>query len=296
MRPRHFRMRGTHERAGGCRRVRRVDLHCHTVVSDGTLTPTELVQRARLKGLAAIAVTDHDHLGGLREAWAAGARIGVEVVAGVELSVAHEAGDVHLLGYLVDAEDRALLGRLERLRDVRARRAQLIVAKLQDLGVAIDLEDVAREVASDDQAIGRPHVARALVKRGHASSIQDAFDQWLADGRPAAVPKEKLSAREAIDLVRRAGGVAVLAHAVTLPEDAREPLLRELAKLGLGGVEVDYPKHDAALRAQLRAMADELGLVATGGSDYHGANKPDVELGMVDVDHAVIDELRSRAG
>ena len=274
---------------------KRVDLHAHTVVSDGTLTPADLVLLARRSGLAAVAVTDHDHLGGLAEARAAGEREGVEVVAGVELSVTHPAGDVHLLGYLVDDQDAALLGRLERLRDARAQRAQRIVARLQELGVPLTVEDLAREaMAGGGGAVGRPHVARALVARGFASNIQDAFDQWLADGRPAAVPKEKLTAREAIDLVRGAGGVAVLAHAVTLPEDAREPIVRELAKLGLGGVEVDYPKHDAALRAKLRALADELGLVATGGSDYHGANKPDVGLGMVDVDYAVVDALRGR--
>jgi len=274
---------------------RRVDLHAHTVVSDGTLTPADLVLLARRSGLAAVAVTDHDHLGGLAEARAAGEREGVEVVAGVELSVAHPAGDVHLLGYLVDDQDAALLGRLERLRDVRARRAHLIVERLQESGVPLTLEDLAREAPAQGGAVGRPHVARALVRRGLASSIQDAFDRWLADGRPAAVPKEKLGAREAIALVHGAGGVAVLAHPVTLPEDAREPLLRELARLGLDGVEVDYPRHDEALRRRLRALAGELGLVATGGSDFHGANKPDVALGMVDVDHAVLESLRARA-
>lgn len=275
---------------------RRVDLHAHTVVSDGTLAPADLVALARRTGLAALAVTDHDHLGGVAEAREAGARLGVEVVAGVELSVAHASGDVHLLGYLVDEQDAALLGRLERLRDARAQRAVRIVERLQAAGVPVTLADLAQEAPLQGGAVGRPHVARALVRRGHAASIQDAFDRYLADGRPGAVPKEKLSARDAIALVRGAGGVAVLAHPVTLPEAAREPLLRELAALGLGGVEVDYPKHDDALRARLRGLAEELGLVATGGSDYHGANKPDVALGMVDVDYAVLDALRRRAG
>lgn len=269
-------------------------------MSDGTLSPTELVELAAREGLAALAVTDHDHVGGLAEARRAGARLGVEVVAGIELSVAHEVREFHLLGYLFDEGDPALLAALSSLREARAGRAEQMVARLRGLGVDVSLEDVAREAGPEGGAVGRPHVARALVKRGYASSIQDAFDRYLADGRPAAVPKRKLSAREALGLVHGAGGVAVLAHPVTVVEGRREALVRELAALGLDGIEVVHSKHGPAEVARFRALARELDLVETGGSDFHGENKPDVRLGSgrggnVAVDAGVLDALRTRA-
>lgn len=271
----------------------RADLHAHTTVSDGTLSPTALVELAGRVGLSTIAVTDHDHVGGLDEAREAGARLGVAVIAGIELSVTHPAGDVHLLGYFVDDRSAPLLGELARLREVRERRAALIVERLNALGVAVTLAEVEREAAGG--AVGRPHVARALVTRGAVASVAEAFDRYLADGRPAAVAKAKLSALDAIRLVHGAGGAAVLAHAVTIPEAFREPLVRELAALGLDGLEVLHSKHDAAMRARLAALASELGLVPTGGSDFHGENKPDVPLGSVSVGPEVVASLRGRA-
>lgn len=271
----------------------RADLHAHTTASDGTLSPTALVELAARVGLGAIAVTDHDHVGGLDEARAAGARLGVEVIAGIELSVTHPVGDVHLLGYFVDDRSPPLLAELARLRDVRERRAEIIVERLNALGVAVTLAEVEREAAGG--ALGRPHVARALVKRGAVASVAEAFDRYLADGRPAAVPKAKLSARDAIALLHAAGGVAVLAHAVTIPEASREPLVRELSALGLDGLEVHHSKHDATMREALGALASELRLVPTGGSDFHGENKPDVALGSVTVGAEVVAALRGRA-
>lgn len=280
----------------------RIDLHAHTVVSDGTLTPTQLVELAASSGLVALAVTDHDHTGGLAEARAAGRRLGIEIVTGIELSVEHAVGEFHLLGYLFDEDDAALQAALARFRDVRSARAVRIVERLQALGVDVTLEDVMREVpAGEGASVGRPHVARALMRKGLVGSIQEAFDRWLADGRPAHVEKAKMSAAEAIALVHGAGGVAVLAHPFTVPEPSREALVRELAALGLDGIEVEYPKHDAAERARLRRLAAELGLVATGGSDFHGENKPDVRLGAgigenIRVEADVLEALRTRAG
>lgn len=273
--------------------MRAFDLHAHTVVSDGTLTPTELVEAAARAGLAGIAVTDHDHVGGIDEAREAGRRLGVEVVAGIELSLTHAVGDVHLLGYLFDPEDAVLLARLQELRAARERRAAGIVEKLARLGIAISMEDVAREASGSGRSIGRPHVARVLVSHGHARDIQDAFDKWLGEGRPAFVPKLKLTAREGIHLLRRAGGVASLAHAGLLPAEARAPLVRELAHLGMRAVEVDHPKNDAATRAELRSLASELGLVETGGSDFHGDNKPGQALGCERVPADVVARLNA---
>jgi predicted metal-dependent phosphoesterase TrpH len=270
--------------------MRFCDLHAHTTESDGTLSPTRLVELAAREGLAALAVTDHDTLGALPEARAAGARLGVEVVPGVELSVAHPlAGDVHLLGYFVRETPR-FGARLAGLRDARARRGERIVEKLRALGVDVAMEDVEKA-----PAVGRPHVARALMRKGVVASVQEAFDRYLAEGRPAFVPKEKLDAAEAIGLVHEAGGVAVLAHAGILPERARGPLVRELAALGLDGLEVLHPKNGPEVRERLKGWCGELRLVETGGSDFHGESKPDVRLGMERVSLAALDALRERA-
>lgn len=275
--------------------VRRVDLHAHTTVSDGTLSPTQLVEAAKAKDLMAIAITDHDSLGALAEARVAASRLGVEIVPGLELSVTHELGDIHVLGYFVDEHNARLVGRLAHLRAARERRAEGIVEKLRELGVDITLAGVERE-AGTGTAIGRPHVARALMTKGVVSSVQEAFDRYLADGKPAAVPKAKLSAQEAIFLIHGAGGVAVLAHPGLIEkDDERERVLRELAKLGLDGIEVAHPKNSPEVRAKLKDRADELGLVETGGSDFHGENKPEIELGAEAVSYEALNALRRRA-
>ena len=277
--------------------MRRIDLHAHTVVSDGTLTPTQLVELAARKGLAAIAVTDHDHLGGLAEARAAGERLGVEIVPGVELSVSHPSGDVHVLAYFVDPEEPRLAARLAEFRDVRASRGRLMVEKLRALGVDVTYEDVLAH--AKEGAVGRPHIARALMAKGIVKSVNEAFERWIGDDSPAYVEKAKLDAREAIALVHGAGGVAVLAHPGLLAEKGRDTLVRELAALGLDGVEVEHSRHPSEVRRRMRALAKELDLVETGGSDFHGENKPDVDLGYgvggnVDVREAVLTALRER--
>lgn len=277
-----------------------MDLHAHTVVSDGTLTPTQIVELAAKKGLAALAITDHDHLGGIAEARRAGERLGVEIVTGVELSVAHEAGDVHLLGYFLDPQEPRLAARLAGFRDVRARRGRLIVEKLQALGVAITIDDVAAAAGPRAGSIGRPHIARALVDKRIATSVKDAFDRWLADDRPAFVPKAKIDAQEAIQLVHGAGGVAILAHPGLLADTWRLKIVRELSTQGLDGVEIEHPRHDSAQRHALREIATKLGLLTTGGSDFHGENKPNVDLGYgiggnVHVTTDTLEALRGRA-
>ena len=277
---------------------RLVDLHTHTFVSDGTLSPTQLVEQAAAAGLAAIAITDHDHVGALVEAREAGARHGVEVVTGIELSATHALGEVHVLGYLFDEQNAPLLDKLAQLREVRAARGMRIVEKLQALGVAIAPEDVARHAGNG--AVGRPHIARALVDRGIVSSVKEAFDVWLGDDKPAYVPKMKLSVAESIDLLHAAGGVAVLAHPGLIREEGRVALVREMAALGLDGIEVEHSRHAREERRRFAALADELGLVQTGGSDFHGENKPDVALGTgvhrnVRVGYATLDALRLRA-
>lgn len=277
---------------------RLVDLHTHTLVSDGTLSPTQLVERAAEVGLTAIAITDHDHVGGLAEARIAGARLGVEIVSGIELSATHAVGEVHVLGYLLDDTSAPLLADLSRFREVRAARGIRIVEKLQALGVDVTPEDVAQHAGAG--AIGRPHVARALMTKGVVTSVQEAFERWLGDGKPAYVPKEKISVGQAIALIHAAGGVAALAHPGLLREEGRGALIREMAALGMDGIEVEYSRHAREDRRRFAAIAEELGLVQTGGSDFHGENKPDVALGSgvhgnVRVEYAVLDALCARA-
>lgn len=274
---------------------RRVDLHTHTLVSDGTLSPTALVQLAAKKALAAIAITDHDHVGALDEAAREGGRLGVEIIPGIELSVTHPAGDVHILGYLIDPREPRLAARLAEFRTVRAARGRLIVEKLQAQGVDIRLEDIPAA-----ESVGRPHIARALMEKRVVSSVKEAFDKWLGDGKPAYVPKAKIEAREAIELLHGAGGLAVLAHPGLLSEKHRYAIVRELAALGLDGVEVEHSRHASEERRRLRELAKELDLVETGGSDFHGENKPDVDLGYghggnVRVTYATVEALRARS-
>lgn len=278
---------------------RPIDLHAHTNVSDGTLSPRALVREAAARGLAALAITDHDHVGALDEARDEARALGIDIVSGIELSVEHDGVDVHLLGYLFDDRNAALLARLDALREARATRAERMVEKLAALGVPVRMDDV-RAHAGAGAAIGRPHVARALIDAGHAASIQDAFDRFLSDGRPAYVPKAKLSAREAIELLHAAGGVAVIAHPVTLPEAKQESIVRAFVELGLDGLEVNHSKHAEEEEARFAAWAAALGLVATGGSDFHGENKADVLLGSgvggnVRVDTRVLAALTQRA-
>lgn len=283
--------------------MRRVDLHAHTTASDGTLSPAELVHLANAIGLEALAITDHDNLAGLAPAREAAEGSALEIVPGVELSIATGEGQLHMLGYFVDATDARLLATLAEVRGARGPRAEAIVAKLVALGMPLTMDDVRRQAAVDanpDKAIGRPHVAAAMIALGHVASVQEAFDRWLAEGRPAHVPKRTLTAEEGIRAIRGAGGVAVLAHPFTLPDASRRGTLERLARLGLGGVEIEYPRHDAALRATLRAWARELDLVETGGSDFHGAMKPDIMLGTgllgnTLVAPATLEALRARA-
>lgn len=261
------------------------------------MPPTALVELAARKGLAALALTDHDHLGGIEEARIAGERLGVEIVAGVELSV---EGEIHILGYFVEPTNIPLAARLAEFRDVRARRAEIIVEKLRALGIDITIGDVERAAGPAAGSIGRPHVARALLEKRLVASVQDAFERWLGDGRPAYVPKAKLDAPEAIALVHGAGGVAVLAHPGLLPEGGRGRLIRSLAAAGLDGIEVEHSRHSSEERRRFRELASELGLVTTGGSDFHGENKPDVDLGHgiggnVRVTYDALVALRERA-
>jgi predicted metal-dependent phosphoesterase TrpH len=269
-----------------------IDLHAHTTASDGSLTPTELVALARETGLSALGVTDHDTVGGLPEATEAARAAGLELVPGVELSVDYPHGQFHLLGYFVDFTSQALLDRLQYLQDYRFRRNEKMVALMQQAGLPITMEDLEREAGGD--VIGRPHMALAFVRKGIVGSTQEAFDRYLADGKPFHIPKVKLGPAEAIDLLHSAGATTVLAHPKYLgiadPSSLRTELAR-MKELGLDGIEIYYSQHTEEETALYAEIARELGFVVSGGSDFHGASKPHVKLGVVYRDTGVPDQV-----
>ncbi|KOG42761.1 PHP domain-containing protein [Streptomyces resistomycificus] len=272
----------------------RIDLHCHSTASDGTDTPAELVRNAAAAGLDVVALTDHDTTRGHAEAIAALPE-GLTLVTGAELSCRIDGVSLHMLAYLFDAEEPALLAERELVRDDRVPRARGMVARLQELGVPVTWEQVAR--IAGDGSVGRPHVATALVELGVVPTVNDAFTQdWLADGGRAHVAKHETDPFEAIRLIKGAGGVAVFAHpgaskrGHTVPESA----IAEMAAAGLDGIEVDHMDHDLDTRARLRGLAKELGLLTTGSSDYHGSRKTCV-LGEYVTDPEVYGEITRRA-
>lgn len=247
----------------------RADLHIHTSASDGLDEPAEVVKRASLCGLGIIAITDHDTVDGVEPALTAGERWAVMVLGGVEISAEYCDAEVHILGYLPDFGQRDFQKRLEGFREGRLKRVERIVQKLRDLGYSIDLQRVL-EIAGDG-AVGRPHVAQVLVEQGIADSVADAFSRFIGRGKPAYVPREKISPREAVELVRSAGGVPVLAHPALLPsERLAERLITELVDVGLQGLEVYHIAHTREQEERYLSLSRSFGLVATGGSDYHG--------------------------
>ncbi|MER6433298.1 PHP domain-containing protein [Streptomyces sp900105245] len=272
----------------------RVDLHCHSTASDGTDTPAELVRNAAAAGLDVVALTDHDTTRGYGEAIAE-LPAGLTLVTGAELSCRIDGVSMHLLAYLFDPEEPALLAERELVRDDRVPRAQGMVARLNALGVPVTWEQVERIAAGG--SVGRPHVATALVELGVVPTVSDAFtEEWLADGGRAYVPKHETDPFEAIRLVKGAGGVTVFAHpaAVKRGRTVPETAIAEMAAAGLDGIEVDHMDHDADARTRLRALADELGLLVTGSSDYHGSRKT-VSLGACTTDPEVYGEITRRA-
>jgi 3',5'-nucleoside bisphosphate phosphatase len=259
-----------------------IDLHAHTRASDGTQTPTEVVVRAARRGVSVLAITDHDTVAGLPEAIAAGQRLGVSLIPGIELSVRPPQGQLHILAYLPTSDPPSLIGVLADLRRAREARADLIAARLAALGASIDMAAVRARVGS---SIGRPHLADALVEAGHAADRADAFARFLGDDQPAYVPHQLLHPKTALDLVAEAGGVAALAHPASLRLGIRglESYAARLRHLGLWGIEVHRPDHTPEQRDAFARTARRLRLVATGGSDYHGPAPGRSDLGETGV-------------
>lgn len=257
-----------------------IDLHTHTSASDGTYSPAALITLAKEQGIEAIAVTDHDTIEGLPEAMETGERLGVEVIPGMELSVEYGPGTMHILGLLIDPEDKGLNKTLAKLQESRSSRNPKIIEKLNELGMQITMEEV--EKISGGGQIGRPHIAAALIKNGHVSSTQEAFDKFLKKGAIAYFERRRLSREEAADAIHGAGGLLILAHPGTLSLNGSklDKLLSELKDSGFDGIEVFYNNHSQVEEDRLMKIADKLNFIISGGTDFHGKNKPSINLGV----------------
>jgi predicted metal-dependent phosphoesterase TrpH len=269
-----------------------VDLHSHSSVSDGSERPEVVVRNAAAAGVRYLALTDHDGTSGLDEAIAAAGQLDdLQIIPGIELSA--EEG-IHVLGYFIAYHDSRLQAALSRLQESREGRAHEILDRLTDLGMPLDFERVKRIA---DGAIGRPHVARAMIERGYVDSVEEAFERWLGRDRPAYIPSARLTAPQAIEMIRDAGGVSSWAHPEWPDGPQRyrptEDTLRQLVAAGLQGIEVYYHEHTPDVAARFMDLANHYDLVPTGGSDYHGPEVRDVALGSVDVPEETVARLKS---
>jgi predicted metal-dependent phosphoesterase TrpH len=274
-----------------------IDLHTHSTVSDGSDPPERIPELAAAAGCRAVALTDHDRTDGLAAATARAEQLGVELVRGVEISCEH-AGTMHLLVYFTPPGDGPLQDELVRLQEARDSRNRHLADLMGRLGLPVTYEEIQAEAGG--MGAGRPHIASILVRKGVVASIQEAFDVWLAKGRPAYVDKERLAPDVALRLAVSSGGVPVLAHPLSLGLSPAETsaTVAALAGLGLAGVESVYGRYTVEERQAMAALAGQNRLVATGGSDYHGRYKPDLQVGVgrgdLDVADAVLEQLRDR--
>ncbi len=256
-----------------------IDLHTHSTESDGTFSPEALVGHAKELGLSAIALTDHDTVNGLPKARRRAKELGIELVPGIELSTDYEGMEVHILGYYMDETEPAFLTKLQEFVDGRERRNDQMMELLQKEGFAITMEDLRRE--NPDSVITRAHISRYLVEHGFVKDKATVFQVYLGDGRRCYVPREKITPFEAIRLIQLGGGLAFFAHPVLCHmEDGRlRSFIQSLKEAGLAGIEAMYSLNRPEDEAYLKRLAEEYGLLVSGGSDFHGENKPDIQLG-----------------
>ncbi|MES2764486.1 MAG: PHP domain-containing protein [Bacteroidota bacterium] len=269
-----------------------VDLHTHTLYSDGLLTPQQLLFKAHERGLSAIAITDHDTVDAIEEAERIAPDYEIEVVPGIEISCMENDRDIHILGYCIDIHHQVLRDYCVIFKKDRERRAKKIVENLQKLSVNVNYDDVAHRAG--DGSIGRPHIAAAMIEAGYVATFEDAFRKYLSNHSPAYEPRTRFSVKEAADLIHSAGGVAILAHPGRYFSDPR--LLLPLLKTGLDGIEVTYPSHGRATQQFYHVFAKQHNLLETGGSDFHGSRFYDEDnFGRVTITYGALENVRERA-
>ena len=268
------------------------DLHIHSTASDGRLTPAEVVQEAARRGLKFISLTDHDTIDGIAPAKAAAKGFpGLKLIPGVEISTDIAAGEVHVLGYFIDCTSQELRAKLERFRNSRLKRAQGMVAKLDKLGVHLDWQRI--EQIAGSSVMGRPHIARAMLEKGYIGSFKQAFSDYIGRDGPAYVEREKLTPAEAVALIIKARGLAVLAHPFTTGDP--EVLTKELKAAGLAGIETYYDNYTAGEVELLVKLAQKHNLITTGGSDFHGLDSNESVIGGSDLPLASVEQLIAKA-
>ena len=267
--------------------IKTADLHIHTSYSDGTDRPRRVVELAKEAGLAAMAITDHDILDGYPEALVAAQAHGIELIPGLEMSASSGGREVHVLGFFIDLTHVGFQRLLVDQRTRRIARIREMVARLQQLGLAMTPEEVF--ALAGEGAVGRPHVARVLVQRGYVATLKEAFDRYIGADGPAYISGSPLSPQDAIRAIREAGGIPVLAHPVYLKDDT---LIEQMTRHGLVGLEVYHSSHPPDVVRRYEQLADRLGLLKTGGTDYHGASKEGVPIGSMTVPYALVEALK----
>ena len=265
------------------------DLHLHTQFSDGTFTPEELVLRAQNAGLACIALTDHDTVEGCARAVAACAAVKMDFISGAELTAEHKDTEVHVLGYFLDTKNKVLLNRIAEFQAVRQNRINEMCAALNKLGIPLKPEAVF--ALANCKSPGRPHVARALVKEKLIGNLDEAFEKYLKKGRPAWVPKTKMSALESVELIHQAGGLAVMAHPGL---NRTDDIIPDLVKAGLDGIECFHTKHSTVMAERYLEIAEKYHLLVTGGSDCHGFSKKQPLIGGVKLPYEHVEKMKAK--
>lgn len=276
-----------------------IDLHTHSLKSDGSMTPTEVVEEAKRAGLAAIALTDHDSVDGVREAVEAGERLGVEVIPAIEFSVMSET-ETHILGYFIDIENPDLKEMLKEVVDLRIERNHVTCQRLNELGFDITLEEV--RALAPNNFVGRAHFARVMMDKGYISSVKEGFEKYMSVGKYAYCEKQRLSARDAIELITKCGGISFVAHPhlTKLPDDKLKEFLKELKNFGLCGLEGYYTDYTPEMQEKYQSMAKELGLMISGGTDFHAKMKPHISIGTgtgnMKIPYSVIENMKKKSG
>lgn len=268
--------------------MKKTDLHIHTAYSDGTCTPEEVIRVSKDKGLAAVAITDHDSTDAIMPALKYGAKMGIEVIPGIELSCEYKNVEIHILGYYINWENNWLQGKLKVFQKARERRAYHILGKLKELGVEIDEQMLFSQASMG--SISRIHFARCLVEMGEVKNMVEAFQKYLIDGRPAFVKKLRITPEEALNMIHRVGGVTVLAHPVF--GGGQRHFVKKLKRLGLSGIEAYHPSHTPEQCEKYLRIADELDLIITGGTDSHGDREEENPIGSMKISYNLVDKLK----
>ncbi len=268
--------------------MKKADIHIHTTYSDGTYTPEDAVKAAKENGLSAIAITDHDITDGIVPALKSGAKVGLEVIPGIELSCEYNSTEIHILGYYINWENSWLQGKLKLFQRARERRAYYILNKLKEVGVEIDEQILFSQANSG--SISRVHFARCLIEMGVVKSLREAFQKYLIEGKPAFVKKLRVTPEEALNMIHRVGGISVLAHPVF--GGGHKNFIKKLKRLGLSGIEVYHPRHTHGQIKKFLKIAEDLELIITGGTDSHGSKEDENPIGSIKIDYSFIDKLK----